>query len=919
MKICSLSKSPRDQAAIAGSIKNHGGSRIHAAGHKGNPTTAWVRKAPGLRIQRASLVIASLTASILALVITPIVYAAPASAPLPPLPPNASASQVVVRLEQTHATAQIAASMQKATNPADKALFRAADIFCRWDQFNAHPAKQEKLGQEFVQAVNSYLQATGDHVDPQWSTVQAQFLLANVTRNAVNQIEFWSGTPALRQDLAPSANLARRLLTLALKHYSDVVTSLNNATTFTHADEARYTNAMNGQRDTAYYLAYADYFSALSLPPSAKARQKLLTAAIGGITPYAGAQNSGVYYRALLLRGKAYLRNGQYNKANADLTTAQSAHAPVWLQYDARYQQVTALLRSGKYQQARSALQTFVAWTNAQPQADSVGAKMGEQLLAFRIAMASAVTLKNPAQRAAAMDAAIKIVSDVISKAPQYQGLIFSHLAQDITAKSDLNALPPLQVLALAWTEAQNPATANQRQALVTAQGLLDRKNLPHSIRAETTLVAAITASQLGQVELAAKLNIAFVRLAPKDPRAKHAIALALSELSQLNESRHVSAGIDKLTTEAISLDWHTFHDPQIRFPYALQLENAGQYQQAIKMFHQIPATDSLYLDAQYQLVRIRAEQLSSLVLKKAPHSRQTKAAHQLLHAASAYMTLLNHPPAAATKNSLARARGYRVNILMLEAGTAISPLRNPFRAGHYLDQLTAMEKQLSPKLRGILLRYRIRQYQLAGQSNKILPLVQKFASQSTQNAADVIKGLIGQYDQESRKYRHSDPGKARRLAANAAALLQQLITSLQTQPGKKNEDDIYAYRQIQASELIRAGEGQQAWQTFKTLEKQRPGDLTNFIGAARALYASGHFNHSHSIYVRLIPQLEPGSEIYWQAYYYLIRCNLKANAYENQTRAALKQLVALYGAAIGGKEYHKQFELLLHEFNLTD
>ena len=73
------------------------------------------------------------------------------------------------------------------------------------------------------------------------------------------------------------------------------------------------------------------------------------------------------------------------------------------------------------------------------------------------------------------------------------------------------------------------------------------------------------------------------------------------------------------------------------------------------------------------------------------------------------------------------------------------------------------------------------------------------------------------------------------------------------------------------------------------------------------------------SPWVRLIPQLEPGSEIYWQAYYYLIRCNLQANAYQDQTRAALKQLVALYGKQIGGKEYHKQFELLLHEFNLAD
>ncbi|MGC9258650.1 MAG: hypothetical protein ACP5I8_01035 [Phycisphaerae bacterium] len=858
-------------------------------------------------------------ACVVAWMAVPIIHAASATTIPVVLPPHASPAQLAAQLEKTHAVARIAAALKAATTPADKALFGAADIFCRWDQFKNHPAQQQQMKERFIRDVNIYLKSADNNVDPGWSTMQAQFVLASLTTNTVNEIEFWSGTPALRRELAPAANLARRLLQAAQKHYSQVIKNLNNASTFTDADEQLYTLAMNGQRDTAYYLAYADYFSGLALPPGDKMRQTLLGSAISGISPYAKVQNSGVYYRALLLRGKAYLHNGQYNKALHDLTTAASSHAPVWLQYDAYYQQVTALLRSGRYDQARAKLKSFMTWTAKQVGANSISAKMGEQLLAFRIAEASANALKNPAQRASAQAAAIAMVSNVIRQAPQYQRLIFTHLAQHLPAKIDPATLQPLQVLAAAWLEAQNPATTSQRQALAIAQSLLARKELPPSIRSETTLIAAITAAQLGQLDLAAKMNIAFVRLSPTDPRARHVMALALSELAQLNESRQVSADITKLTTAAISLDWHTFHDPQIRFPYALQLENAGQYKPAIKLFNEIPAADPLYLDAQYQLVRIGAEQLSALTLKKAPETQQHQAARQLLQTADKYLHLLDHPPAAIAPAALARARRYRVNILLLEAGTAINPLRNPYRAGQILDKLTVLEKQLSPKLRGILLRYRIRQYQLAGENNKILPLVRKFAGESTQKSTDVIKGLIGQYDQESRKIRHTDPGKARRLAAGAAALLQQLIQSLQSQPGRKNQDDIYAYQQIRAAELIRAGEGQVAWQEYKALEKQRPGDLTNFIGAARALYAAGNFDHAHSIYVRLIPQLEPGSAIYWQAYYYLIRCNVKSNAYASQTRAALKQLVALYGKQIGGKEYHRQFELLLQEFNLTD
>ena len=552
---------------------------------------------------------------ILSFVVAVMVHAAPATAAATQNPSDAGVSHIVAQLEQTHAEAKILAALKSTSTPEGKALYGAANIFCTWNTFTNNPARQAPLGAEFIRDVKSYLKATGGQVDPLWASIQAQFILANLTSNAVNQIEFWSGTPALRQQLLPAATLARKLLKIALTHYSNVVTKLNNATTFSHADEALYTTAINGQRDAGYYLAYGDYFAGLAMPRG-KARQALLAAAIKRISVYAGSQNNGVYYRALLLRGKAFLHSGQYNKAIHDLTIAQSSHAPVWLQYDARYQEITALLRSGKYHQAAAKLKTFMAWTDKQAGANSVSAKMGEQLLAFRIATASAKTLKDPVQRAKAEAAAEQIVSDVISKAPQYQSLIFSHLAQSIPVHAAKTKLTALQVLALAWLDAQNPATESQRQALATAESLLKQNNLPAAIRAEATLITAITASQLGEMELAARMNVAFVRLAPTDPRAKHAIAMALSELAQLNESRQVPTSINTLTTEAISLDWRHFHDPQIRFPYALQLENSGQYAQAIHLFDEIPSTDSLYLDAQYQLVRIGAEELSAMGTK---------------------------------------------------------------------------------------------------------------------------------------------------------------------------------------------------------------------------------------------------------------------------------------------------------------
>ncbi len=848
---------------------------------------------------------------------------APATTP-PAMTDFRAASKRVAQLEQSHATAKVAAALKAATTAPDKALLGAADIFCRWDKFKNDPVKQQKLADKFLRDVQSYLKAAGNNVDPAWASIQAKFLLANVAGNAVNQIEFWSGTPALRRDLAPSADLARQLLERALKHYTNVLTKLNNATNFTHADEVLYNAANDGQSDASYFLAYADYYVGLSLPPGGQLRQKVFQSAIARITPFTTAQNNSVYYRAILLRGKAYLHNGQYNKALHDLAAAASSHAPVWIQYNGWYQQITALLRSGKYDLAQAKLKSFIAWTAGQPAANTTSAKMGAQLLALRIVMASAATLKEPASRAAAQAAAVKLVSKIIRKAPQYQSLIFFHLAEQLPAKVDPATLDPLQALALAWLDAQHPSTVNQRQALLVLNSLLARKDLDPILRAQATLNSAMVASQLGQVELAARRYVAFVRMAPHDPRAKYAMTMALSELFQLKDSSEVPPGTDALTAEAIRLDWHNFHDPQIRFPYALQLENTGHVNHATKLFESIPSSDQNYLDARFQLVRICAQQVTDLSVptKHISLEQQQQAARKLLDTASAYLKLLDHPPATIGKEALARARGYRVKIMMLQAATALNPLRNPYRAGRILDKLFAMNKQLSPKTRGIILRYRIRQYQLAGENNKILPLIKSFAGQTSQNSADIIKGLIGQYDQESRSLRHTDPARSKRLAVSAASLLEALIQSMerQSKPGQQAKDDLYVYRQIRAGELIRAGQGQAAWNIYKQLESENPHDMTNFIGAARAAFAAGNLQASHSIYVRLIPHLEPGSEIYWQAYYYLIRSNVKANnSYPDETRAALEQLAVLYGKQIGGKIYHKQFEALLRQFNLKD
>ena len=104
----------------------------------------------------------------------------------------------------------------------------------------------------------------------------------------------------------------------------------------------------------------------------------------------------------------------------------------------------------------------------------------------------------------------------------------------------------------------------------------------------------------------------------------------------------------------------------------------------------------------------------------------------------------------------------------------------------------------------------------------------------------------------------------------------------------------------------------------FKKLEHEKPQDLENFIGVARSAYATGDYNYAHSLYVRIIPQLKPGSTLFWSAYLYLIRSNQAMGKNQEATRSSLKSLNAIYGATIGGKYFHQQFEKLLASYTIN-
>lgn len=800
-------------------------------------------------------------------------------------------------------------------------LFQSGLIYARWASLAKHPQQQAALAPQFVADVRAYLDADSNAtlVDAGWAVNQAKFLFAYIVPPMADRIEYWSSTAVDRARLAPVAKLSSDLLNDADQHYKKTIADLNLATTFTHADELAYQQAMSGQAQVSYYLAYANYYTGLSLAPADATRKTILDRAVALAQKWIHpGPASGVYYQALLLAGKAHLQAAEYAAAITSLQKAQLPVAPLWVQYQSRYQQTVAMLKSGHLRQATTTVNAYEAWIHSEKTIDSPGAIMGAQLLRYRILNAQAgMAGTPPAEKIKLTDQAATLALKIISTAPQYEQLIFSHLAGKLPTKPDFAQLSPLQSLAYAWLHAQKKNKANNVTAVKAVDAILARKGVNPSIRREALLIGGISNFRLGRLTDAIKLNLEFVKSDPHDARAPHVLNLALYDIKQLSPAAQTSTEVSALISQALHLAYFTYHEKKWAFAYATQLQQSGHLNQAMSIFSKIGPSNPFYLDARYEIVRIGTIRLAQLAAKKAPAEQQRRQARLLLRICGQFLTLLKNPPASLSPSDLKRAKGYRQDVWLIQAGTALDPLHNPNRAAKALTHLDSIRAKLSPRLQGVVLRYRIRQYQLQNRGSRILPLVEQYAKESSQKATDIIEGLIGQYDRESRNIRDSQPLKARRLAADAAVLMQQLIKHLQ-KAAKPKTGEIYVYRQLLADELIRAGHGHQAMAIFKKLEQEKPQDLENFIGVARSAYATADYNYAHSLYVRIIPQLKPGSTLFWSAYLYLIRSNQAMGKNQEATRSSLKSLNAIYGASIGGKYFHKQFEKLLASYTIN-
>ncbi len=827
---------------------------------------------------------------------------------------QASDTQFADRLADAGLTTLLQYRAAHAATAPLKALYQSAAIMSEFS--GGTPRHARKLERQYVADIALYLRGRPGELDGYWALDQARFIYLHITSPLAKQVRFVADTAATRRRLAASAGVFAKLVNIAditlygMMHYTE------NLEPFTNADEAQYAAAQAGHAGASYLMPQAQYQLGLAAAPGPQ-RKKYMAQCVRLLQPWIKrGKRTGVLYQSWLLAGEASSAAGEFSRALSDLRKAAVAQAPPFVQYNARYQEVLLYAQRKRFDKATKILDAFQQWLGKSPQTSGPGAKVGVEMLSYRVEMIRARSLPNAAAQAAARKKAVGILHAIVKANPSFAPLVYEQIAvMNSGHAGHYKTMAPLQALALAWKAAQKNTRANNLTALHAARAVRKNAHASKASRLEATLIEGICAGRLGRLSAAARLNVAYVTMAPHDPKSKSVLALALSQLAKLTDTGHASTKVRALLRKALKLAYVNLGEKRWAFAYADQLEKQKKFAQAAAMFDKVPASSPLYLDAHYRLLRIATDRLSRLEDKKASQRLRLHAAAQLVQRSDQFLQVLRRPPATVAGASVKRARLYMPDIYLILASTNLSPLRNPKAAGKDLTRLQAMGADLTPAVRSAILRYRIRQYQLEHKNSKVLQVVDQIAGGAGQNKQEVIKGLIGQWDAQSRRLRKSHPARAKRLAGDAAALLSQLIKQAGAQLNAKR--DVYGYQQILADTLIRAGQATKAMALFKQLQHERPADIRNFIGQARAAYYAKKYPYSHDFWVRIIEQLPPGSPSFWDGYYFVIKCNEKMHKNVKATRDSLESLVTIYGSAIGGKRRHKAFEKFMQEYGV--
>jgi hypothetical protein len=844
----------------------------------------------------------------------------------------------LLRLSQVELIkAQEAASKGK----PEENLWKAAELVATWDQVAKNRGDATTATAEYIAAVNSYLNATAEGIDGVWAMDHAKFIFGKLSESIINRMEYWGNNAKDRAALAPMADLAERLLKQA---QLSLDATMHAAEAPGHPfDEAGYMRAYNATAEVEYYGAWGQYFKAMSMEPGTKDRRDLLSKAAEGLGKWADDENdNGVNNQALLLRGKARSEIGDkesLTKAVEDLNKANNAKAPGWVQYQAKYQIIVTRIRSRDFATAWKELEEF---KKGLPQ--DVTAAMSTNMLGYRIAWAEAET-KSGAEKLEGQKKAMGILADIIKSDSRFANLIYEQLVAQLPENVDPKSLLPMQQLAIAYSRStgqkgDTPESRVQLQAAIDAAlAVKNNANSTPAEKLEGTYLAAVCSALLNKLQDAASNAVEFVQKAPKDPRSKDLLNVAMAQLGELRQvaaksNTPLNEDVKRLIGDALALSTGQFNDPRFRYAQGRNFEDNGNLVEAAKVYAKIDSSDPNYIDARFRLVGIATTRLQEATAKKIPPAEVGELANDLFKACSQFIELLDHPPKNMPAEILQKAPTYRAGILIAETTAALNPaVKRPEVALDRLGKLDKMQDKLTDAQKGAVLRYRIQAYQMNGQMDKIMPLLSGYAKSTGQNPIGVFQGLAVSTVQDIElAEKNGDTEQAKRLADFVVKLfdpiIEQELTDAKNASDPKEKEthkkNAYDLKQLKADMMIRSNDYKGAEELAKQLEAEDEKDIRSYMTEARAYYLKAQatknaqdYKAAEDYFGRIVRKVTPGVDAYWECWLRIIECTEAQNGSAEEIKKTLNNLSASSGK-FGGEKFREAFVKLANKYGVA-
>ncbi|MEM8875778.1 MAG: hypothetical protein AAGD32_16145 [Planctomycetota bacterium] len=812
--------------------------------------------------------------------------------------------------------------------------------------------------------------------DPQLLAEQGNILVVHGILDDASDLEYWGPNPTIQARLRPTVQTAvdlyQKALTISELRLAQLENQIDGPTDT--ADIQRYQQMDNLYRTAEYTRQVLNYYLALSLDSADPQRQILAENFMDYLRPFVSVNTSGELYYAnffgktsivagtdsALVDGIAAL-NAVIDSAPTDVADNPDAATYARSQkYEAHYAKTIALLESGDLAAAKlqsSALDRFVT---AEMGDDDVS-RVYADVLKYRIADAEARDTRSDE----AAKRAIDILADLSEDYPAFSAVVsqqmLAALPQEPTP-AQIDSYNRLQLNALIdravddYNLARAEESYNQTElaaGIAAARELVGREELTESQTdtAAWRLALFLAASAEEAAALDAFIDYAATYKDMNTVRAEQAMQQAINYIARLSNDPTLATEVAEARNRflPIAVD-EPFNWMQFAVPYARQLLNFGDVDEAARVLRRIPESHPDFERSRYFLLLADRRRLRELPADSSLHGELERSVQQL---ATTVSSNLEAELRDATGSRAIALRSRLAGVRLQVAESALNEQEQPARAVEMLrgieDVITGLPNE--QELLGNALFYRFRALAALGNYEEATDELLRYVEQAgPERGTAIVFTFLQTLDAEFAEAKRLDRRpQMQSLSEARVALTPQLITFAE----KAGLDSaVYTYRRYDADsrriaaevaadparrdellrdalakfEFLETAEQEQQWRTTNTRSFDRYDPVLVF-GIARTQHALGNFDASRDRFGRLLqdkvlgrpveakPDPETGEIVqvyndeYWEAYLKWYRAKQRLDDIGERDLQELRRTFIRYGDQAGGPAWADDFE----------